>query len=148
MNKKPVILGIDFGLTKIGVSKTDELHFATWPLTLITYANSNLQEAAKKLSLIIKENRAKILVIGYPLYPDGNISPTCQIIDNFITIMKGLNTDLTFIKQDERFTTQAARNIYKKNPFLTENKGKFKEYKDVIAACLILETYLNKQNEY
>ena len=75
------IIGIDFGLSKVGIAISDPSGIISMPLETIRYKNQKeLIEVIKKIAL---EKNVKTLVIGYPLnmnYKENNMT---EIIDKF-----------------------------------------------------------------
>ncbi len=59
------LIGIDFGLSKVGLSISDPLKIISIPLKVIKYKKR--EELLSKLQEIAMENDVKSFVIGYPL---------------------------------------------------------------------------------
>ena len=59
------LIGIDFGLSKVGLSISDPLKIISIPLKVIKYKKR--EELLRKLQGIAMENDVKSFVIGYPL---------------------------------------------------------------------------------
>ena len=132
------IIGIDFGLSKVGIAISDPSRIISMPLETIRYKNQKeLVEVLKKIAL---EKNVKTLVIGYPLnmnYKENNMT---EIIDKFKIVME--NNDFEIHLEDERLSSQYAKKIMIQQDIKT---GKNKEMVDVLSASIILQTYLDRR---
>jgi len=132
------IIGIDFGLSKVGVAISDSSRIISMPLEVIRYKEQkDLVESLKKIAL---EKNVKTLVIGYPLnmnYKENNMT---EIIDKFKMIME--KNDFEIYLEDERLSSEYAKKIMRQQNIKT---GKNKEMVDVLAASIILQTYLDRK---
>ena len=132
------IIGIDFGLSKVGIAISDPSGIISMPLETIRYKNQKeLVEVLKKIAL---EKNVKTLVIGYPLnmnYKENNMT---EIIDKFKIVME--NNDFEIHLEDERLSSQYAKKIMIQQDIKT---GKNKEMVDVLSASIILQTNLDRK---
>ena len=75
------VIGIDFGLSKVGIAISDPSGIISMPLETIRYKNQkDLIERLKKIAL---EKNVKTLVIGYPLNMNYKENSMTEIIDKF-----------------------------------------------------------------
>ena len=80
------IIGIDFGLSKVGVAISDPSRIISMPLEVIRYKQQkDLVESLKKIA---SEKNVKTLVIGYPLNMNYKENKMTDIIDKFKTVME------------------------------------------------------------
>ena len=132
------IIGIDFGLSKVGIAISDPSGIISMPLETIRYKNQKeLVEVLKKIAL---EKNVNTLVIGYPLnmnYKENNMT---EIIDKFKIVME--NNGFEIHLEDERLSSQYAKKIMIQQDIKT---GKNKEMVDVLSASIILQTYLDRK---
>ena len=132
------IIGIDFGLSKVGIAISDPSGIISMPLETIRYKNQKeLVEVLKKIAL---EKNVKTLVIGYPMnmnYKENNMT---EIIDKFKIVRE--NNDFEIHLEDERLSSQYAKKIMIQQDIKT---GKNKEMVDVLSASIILQTYLDRK---
>lgn len=131
------ILGLDYGEKRIGVAVCDELGLTAQGLS--TIVRKTKKHDLEILSNLIKNYDVEKIVIGYPLRIDGSEGIQCEKVNRFITI---LNKELTLsvIKWPETFSTKDAEE------FLINagvNWKKRKEKVDKLAACIILQSYLD-----
>jgi len=116
-------LGIDYGKSKIGLSKAnDEIKVAT-PLCII----KNDSKFKKVLSEIIKTESIDEIIVGYPLSLSGEVGLQAIEVDKFIKEIEFFKKPI--YRQDERFSSRSA-----------VSKGE----DDSSAATLILQTFLEK----
>ena len=133
------ILGLDIGLVRIGIAKSDEMEIIASPLEVYKRTNS-INNDAKYISSIISKNNIGKVVVGLPLKMDGSASTSVDMVNEFIEKMKKF-TDVEFILQDERFSTVSASNILIESNVRREKR---KDVVDKVAASIILQNYLDK----
>ena len=132
------IIGIDFGLSKVGIAISDPSGIISMPLETIRYKNQkDLIERLRKIAL---ERNVKTLVIGYPLNMNYKENSMTEIIDKFKVVMEGNNFEIHL--EDERLSSQYAKKIMIQQDIKT---GKNKEMVDVLSASIILQTYLDRK---
>ena len=132
------IIGIDFGLSKVGIAISDPAGIISMPLETIRYKNQKeLIEVIKKIAL---EKNVKTLVIGYPLNMNFKENNMTEIIDKFKIVME--NNNFAIHLEDERLSSQYAKKIMIQQDIKT---GKNKEMVDVLSASIILQTYLDRE---
>ena len=132
------IIGIDFGLSKVGIAISDPSGIISMPLETIRYKNQKeLIEVIKKIAL---EKNVKTLVIGYPLNMNFKEKNMTEIIDKFKIVME--NNNFAIHLEDERLSSQYAKKIMIQQDIKT---GKNKEMVDLLSASIILQTYLDRE---
>tara|TARA_B100000700_G_scaffold309679_1_gene389169 strand:- start:24 stop:440 length:417 start_codon:yes stop_codon:yes gene_type:complete len=135
MNKR--LIGIDYGLSKVGLSISDPLKIISIPLTVIKYKNS--EELLNKLKEIAIENDVDSFVIGYPLNMNNKKNKMTELVDIFFEELK--NMKFKVFLQDERLSSESAKKIMHKQNIKT---GENKEQIDLIASTIILQSFLDK----
>ena len=130
-------IGIDFGLSKVGLSISDPLKIISIPLKVIKYKNR--KELLSKLQEIALENDVKSFVIGYPLNMNNKKNEMTKLVDDFFVELKNLNFNVFL--QDERLSSESAKKIMREQNIKTGNN---KEYIDLIASTIILQSFLDK----
>jgi putative Holliday junction resolvase len=132
------IIGIDFGLSKVGIAISDPSGIISMPLEVIRYKQQkDLVESLKRIAL---ERNVKTLVIGYPLNMNYKENKMTEIIDKFKSVMEKNNFDIHL--EDERLSSQYAKKIMIQQNIKT---GTNKEMVDVLSASIILQTYLDRK---
>ena len=131
------LIGIDFGLSKVGLSISDPLKIISIPLKVIKYKKR--EELLRKLQGIAMENDVKSFVIGYPLNMNNKKNEMTKLVDDFFVELKNLNFNVFL--QDERLSSESAKKIMQEQKIKT---GKNKEHVDLIASTIILQSFLDK----
>ena len=131
------MIGIDYGLSKVGLSISDPLKIISIPLTVIKYKNS--KELLKILKEIATENNVDSFVIGYPLNMNNKKNKMTELVDDFFQELKNMNFNVFL--QDERLSSESAKKIMHEQNIKT---GENKEQIDLIASTIILQSFLDK----
>ena len=131
------MIGIDYGLSKVGLSISDPLKIISIPLTVIKYKNSN--ELLKILQEIATENDVDSFVIGYPLNMNNKKNKMTELVDDFFQELRNMNFNVFL--QDERLSSESAKKIMHEQNIKT---GENKEQIDLIASTIILQSFLDK----
>lgn len=131
------ILGIDYGDARVGIAVSDPLGFMANGVK--TIKNNGKNSLLKELMPILEEYKPEKIVIGLPKNMDGSegfrVEATHKFAENLKTIYNG-----EIIYEDERLSTVGAARFLD----ATDTRGKKrKAVLDTVAACLILEQYLN-----
>ncbi|KAF5295797.1 hypothetical protein FQA39_LY12970 [Lamprigera yunnana] len=111
---------------------------------VIAYTTSNIANPGLQLlTNYLKVEAPDLIVVGYPKNMDGSIGERAEMVDYFIDGLKQYNpryTDNEIIRVDERRTSKMAKQILIE---AGSSRKQQKDKKDVLAAVLILEQYLN-----
>lgn len=131
------ILGIDYGDARVGVAVSDPLGFMANGVK--TIKNTGKKALINELVPILNEYKPEKIVIGLPKNMDGSEGFRVEATHKFAELLKTVY-DGEIIYQDERLSTVGATRFLD----ATETRGKKrKAVLDTVAACLILEQYLN-----
>ena len=131
------LIGIDFGLAKIGLSISDPSKIISIPLKVVRYKTKN--ELLKKLNEIAIENDVNAFVIGYPLNMNNKKNEMTELVDQFKADLIKMNFKVYL--QDERLSSESAKKIIQQQNIKT---GENKEKIDLIASTIILQSFLDK----
>ncbi|MEF2663917.1 MAG: Holliday junction resolvase RuvX [Bacilli bacterium] len=134
-------LGLDLGITSLGVAISDKTNTLVSPLTLIKFKREDYNDALNKLMEIIKDKNISKVILGLPKNMDNSLGFAAQRSLNFKKMLESENVEV--ILEDERLTTVEAINIMKNNGLKRINE---QNKTDVLSAVLILESYLKRQN--
>ena len=133
------ILSIDYGEKRIGLAITDPLAITARGFRMLI--NKNRTGLLKTLIEIINSNEIKKIVIGIPYSLDGSIGPMAERIMKFGTELSA-RTDVEIEEWPEEFSSEDAKTELRKlGVKFRKDKGKV----DMMAAALILRSYLNAQ---
>lgn len=133
------ILGIDYGDARVGVAVSDLLGIMANGVG--TIQNKSKKYLMSELGAVIDEYKPEKIVIGLPKNMDGSEGFRVDATHEFANALKKIyGGDIVF--WDERLSSMGAKR------FLNETNTRGKKRKDVldtVAACIILEGYLNSQ---
>lgn len=131
------IMGIDYGLKRIGISVSDPLHiFAT---SLTTLQNDN--NLTKELSEIISEKNIVRIVLGIPSDEEGSRTSIVKDVIKFKEkLIKLFNLEV--IEWDETYTSVIAERRMIDSVSKKKNRRN-KELIDMNSASVILQEYLD-----
>jgi putative Holliday junction resolvase len=140
------LMALDIGEKRIGLATTDELGIAIWPQP--TLFRKNLSRDLEEILQHIQDHSIETLVVGLPLNMDGTEGAQAKKVRNFISQLrrsmerKGIAVPLEWC--DERLTSWEAERRLKEKGI----KGKDRKSEvDALAACLILEDYLERNRK-
>lgn len=129
------VLAIDFGLKRIGVAGSDDLGIASHPIKLVF--NDSKEEYFKEIVSIINERTPELVLVGLPIKDDGRLKIQTDI-ENFTKKLKNLiNIEVKY--WNENFTSKEADEILIK---MNVSRKRRKSFQDMLAACLIIDSYL------
>lgn len=122
------ILGVDFGLAKIGLAIADSS--LAQPLGVI----KNNKQTLAKIARIVEEEQIEMIVIGVS---QGKIGEKAKKYGEKLKQLTGLR----IVLQDETLTTKEAI-----DKMIEAGRGKKyrQEKEDAFAAAIILQSFLNK----
>lgn len=131
------ILGIDYGTKRTGLATTDPLQiFASGLDTVAT------PDIFDYLTKYIQEEEVEKIVVGEPLYPDGNPAQIHHLVIGFTRKLRKLFPNIEVVLHDERFTSEEAKRVILQSG-AKKKKRRDKALVDKVSAALILKDYLN-----
>lgn len=142
--KRARIIGIDYGLARIGIALSDEMKIIASPRATIP-CQKKIEETAKTLleemDRIKKDKDCDIeeIVIGIPLRMNGQVGVQADEVKALAAVLESLvKTPITL--WDERLTTVQAERSLREGKMSRKKRTKFV---DNVAAALILQSYLD-----
>ena len=136
------IIGIDYGLKRIGLAVTDPLQIFASPLITIGPA-----EFDNFIVDYLRTNEIDAFVIGYPVQMNNQPSESVVYINPFIKKLKNKYPEKHIYLADERFTSQMAFRTMIEGGVKKKNRQD-KSMVDKISASIILQSFLdNKTNK-
>jgi len=130
-------IGIDFGMSKVGLAISDPLKIISMPLKVLRYKNS--KNLIENLQAVALENNVNTFVVGYPLNMNNKKNDMTLLVDKFKDELTALGFKVFL--QDERLSSESAKKIMHEQNIKTGNN---KEKIDLIASTIILQTFLDK----
>lgn len=130
------IVGIDFGLKRVGIAVTDPLKIIANGLTTID--NKDIMNFLLKYS---EKEQIEAFVIGYPLNLNGTPTDVTSDVDKFISQLKKRFPQMPVFTEDERYSSKMAVQAMIDGG-IKKMKRRDKSLIDKISATLILQSYL------
>ncbi|MBK9017038.1 MAG: Holliday junction resolvase RuvX [Saprospiraceae bacterium] len=133
------IMGIDYGTKRTGIAVTDPLQIISSGLTTVP-----THELFDFIAKYLKEEEVEAIVVGEPMYPDGNPAQIADQVKGFVNKLRKQYPDIQVFMQDERYTSEMAKQIILQSG-ANRKKRRDKALVDKVSAALILEDYLNSK---
>ncbi len=138
INKKRLV-GIDFGMKRIGVAISDPFRSFATPLERIDRVGKVDHDVEQLMKMLEDRGEIELFVIGLPLHLNGQESTMSAVARNFATLLQE-KTGIPCEMIDERMTSRAAEGILMQQSM---NRKKRAKAVDVVSASLILQSYLD-----
>ena len=141
------ILGIDYGSKRIGIALSDETKTIAFGKTVLL----NQPDLCNSLLNIIQSEKVEKIVIGYPVNLKGQKTAQTIEVEKFEQELKNFlmkeKLDIDVFRWDERLTSKMAQDSLLVSG-MKKKKRRDKSNLDIIAAALLLQSYLdaNKSN--
>jgi len=130
------ILGLDYGEKRIGLALCNEGGIATG---LPTMLRKNKKHDMEVLARLIRNHHIEKIVIGYPVRLDGSEGVQCEKVNRFAALLEK-TFFVPVVKWPEAMTTkEAEERLIHCGVRWKKRKSKV----DQVAACLILQDYLD-----
>ena len=134
------IIGIDWGLKRIGLAVTDPLQIFASPLTTVS-----TPEFDNFIRDYIKTEDVDAFVIGYPVQMNNKPSESVIYINPFIKKLKKEYPEIHIYLADERFTSQMALRTMIEGGVKKKDRQD-KSMVDKISASIILQSFLDNRS--
>lgn len=136
------IMGLDLGSKTVGVAISDPLLITAQGIEIIRRKEENkLRQTLARIEALIVEYEVDTIVLGLPKNMNDTLGERAQLSLEFKEKLER-RTGLPVVMWDERLTTVAADKAMTEAGIRRENR---KDYVDKIAACLILQGYLDSR---
>lgn len=134
------IMGLDFGSKTVGVAISDPLLITAQGIEIIERKEENkLRKTLARLEELIVEYEVEEIVLGLPKNMNDSLGVRAELSMDFKDKLER-RTGLPVTMWDERLTTVAADKAMMEAGIRREHR---KEHVDRIAACFILQGYLD-----
>lgn len=131
------ILAIDYGKKRTGLAVTDILRLTANPLTTIPTG-----ELMPWLRNELNKGEIDLVIIGKPTQMNGQESESMNYIRPFMQTFRQTWPAMPLVEYDERFTSTLAHRAMIDGG-MKRSQRRDKAVVDKIAACIILEGYLD-----
>lgn len=138
------IMGLDFGAKTVGVAISDPLFLTAQGIEIIRRERENkLRQTLARIEELIQEYEVGEIVLGLPKNMNDTLGERAGLSLAFQEKLER-RTGLPVTMWDERLTTVAAQRAMIEAGLRREERA---EHVDRIAACLILQSYLDRTRE-
>jgi len=132
------VVGIDFGLARIGVAISDEMKMLASAIGKVEVAKTN-PETIKKLLEFLETYQIDAFVVGNPLHMSGKVSPLAELAQAFAALLKE-HVTVPVLLWDERLSTMQAQRSLKETGMKRKKRAKVV---DTVSATIFLQSYLD-----
>lgn len=144
MKKQTRIVGIDYGLARIGIAVSDPTKMIASPFFTLQADRKVDQTAAKLLKELQrlqeeKECEVVTIVIGMPLKMNGKVGLQADEVKAFAAELAKI-TEIPLVFWDERLTSVQAERAMREAEMSRKKRAKVV---DNVAATIILQSYLD-----
>ena len=132
-------MAIDYGLRRVGLAICDPDEIIVSPLMVLRNDPGRPSGAIQQIGEIVVENKVDALVLGLPLNMDdteGEQARQTRVFGQQV----GRHVDVPLHYQDERLSSSTADEMMDGSGL---NAKQRKEKRDMLAACAILQDYLD-----
>ena len=136
---RPPVLGIDYGLARVGVAVSDPLRLTAQPVTTVKASTTDALIAAIE-EIVVTRGVCRV-VVGLPLNMDGSEGTACEAVREFAGLLEA-RLGVEVVLQDERLSTVRAERVMLEADLSRARRARTR---DVIAAQFILQSYLDAQ---
>lgn len=133
------IIGLDLGTTTLGIAISDDSQKFVFGREIFRFKVNNYYAARQYVLELVNKEDIDTIVIGLPLNMDGSEGERAISTRRFADDLLKMKKNLIIRFQDERLTSVEANERLIAQGY--DNK-KRKENIDMVAAMVILETYL------
>ena len=138
------IMGLDLGSKTVGVAISDPLLITAQGIEIIRRKEENkLRQTLARIEALIEEYGVDTIVLGLPKNMNDTLGERAQLSLEFKEKLER-RTGLPVVMWEEGLTTVAADKAMMEAGIRRENR---KDYVDKIAACLILQGYLDRREK-
>jgi len=140
------ILGIDYGMVRIGLALSDEMKIIASPL-LTLIAEKKMEKTVDKLLKELEKQQQKHcyqldeIVVGLPLMMNGKIGLIADEVNHFVAMLQQAFS-IPIITWDERLTSVQAERALRESALSRKKRAKVT---DTVSAAIILQNYLDSK---
>lgn len=135
-------LGLDLGSKTIGVALSDPTLTIASTYKTIFFKDESYQSTLNEIKQIVEEYEIKKIILGLPKNMNNTLGERAIITTKYKKMLEDY-IDIEVILFDERLTSVISNNILIKADL---SRKKRKKKVDSVAAQIILQDYLNKEN--
>jgi putative pre-16S rRNA nuclease len=131
------IVGIDYGLKRIGLAISDENCLIASSLGVVESCK-NSQETIQRILKVLQPYEVKKIVVGYPIHMNGNVGFLADEVQYFVSLLQSY-VSCSIILLDERLSSAQAERALKEGGV---SRKKRSQTIDSVSAIIILQSHL------
>jgi len=135
-------LGLDLGSKTIGVAISDPTLTIASTYKTIFFKDENYQSTLNEIKQIVEDYEIKKIILGLPKNMNNTLGERAIITTEYKKMLENA-IEIEVILFDERLTSVISNNVLIKADL---SRKKRKKKVDSVAAQIILQDYLNKEN--
>lgn len=136
-------LGLDLGTKTLGVAISDKLNLIASSMEVLRFDNEDYDSLLEKIKLIVEQYEITTIILGLPKNMNNSLGSRAEVTIQFKEKLENyLNIEV--LLEDERLTTVQAHSYMIENNYSRTHR---KKSVDSVAACIILQTYLDRRKE-
>lgn len=138
------LVGIDFGMKRLGVALSDERQIIATPFETIQAEKKTELTIGKILALLTQIQASKgceieEIIVGLPLMMSGRTGFQADEVKHFVHLLQQ-STSIPVRTWDERLTTVQADRSLRESQMTRKKRSKVV---DIVSAAIILQSYLD-----
>ena len=134
-------LGLDLGSRTLGISISDKTGLIASSYKTINH-NEEYNRLVSDVVNIVKEEDIDAIVLGFPKNMNNTIGPKGELSKSFKEKLES-KLSIPIYLEDERLSTKSATDVLISGNVSRKNR---KKVVDSVAATIILQSYLDKEN--
>lgn len=133
------ILAIDYGTKRCGVAVSDPLQIIAGGLETVS-----TDKIMDFLTRYLSEEEVETIVVGEPMYPDGNPAQIAHLVKGFVRQLQRAFPKTEIAMQDERYSSEEAKDAIRMSG-AGQKKRRDKSLVDKVSAAIILQNFMEKR---
>lgn len=141
------LVGIDYGMSRIGLALSDERQIIASPLQTLL-AEKRTEETVTKILLFLSELQQthacdiEEIIVGMPLMMSGRKGFLADEVKHFVELLSQA-TSIPVRTWDERLSTVQAERSLRESQMTRKKRSKVV---DIVSAAIILQSYLDHKH--
>ncbi|MEM1282660.1 MAG: Holliday junction resolvase RuvX [Chlamydiota bacterium] len=139
------LIGIDYGMARIGLSYSDPSKLIASPLAIVN-AEKKAKLTIDKVKKALEKHQEELgyriekIIVGLPLMMNGKAGLMVDEVQHFIDLLKEAVPDVPIETWDERLTSVQAERSMREASMSRKKRSK---RVDTVSAVIILQNYLD-----
>lgn len=145
--KSKRLIGIDFGMSRLGLAISDERQIIASPYKTIQAEKKAEQTVAKIAAVLVELQKIyaceiEEVIVGMPLMMSGKKSFLSDEVNHFVDLLSQA-IPIPIRTWDERLTTVQAERALRESQMTRKKRSKVV---DIVSAAIILQSYLDHKH--